>query len=556
MSKDIKTRTVFKDVKTIDKAKIASEHIHHATIKSKEQYEEHTSQKEHTPHDYAVNKTSEKVPRYTKNIVINARVNEKCYRNHKKEKNTIKALQKEYQNSVSPVMQQDKQIKNKAHKTQSVFTKNRIIKTRRINKKDIKTTDSKGIKQFIKAPKKDRKVSVKIPSQNKNVAKQYAIQSMKKSKESASAMKQVAMKSSNYAKKISKATTSALKKMIESAKEVYLFLSAIGSVACLFILVIALIGGIFMSRGNSSSGNAQLSQEVIAYTPLIQKYADEFEIPLYVNAIQAIMMQESGGKGNDPMQSSECAFNKKYPNTPNGITDPEYSIKVGIENFADCIKRAKCKDPFDIENLSLAWQGYNYGNGYIEWAVKNFGGYSQANAQVFSEEQAAKHGWSSYGDPEYVPHVMRYYQFAQLGTGNSQLVNIALTQLGNKGSIPYWSWWGYSSRVEWCAIFVSWCSEQCGMLQDGSMPKFENVTVGMNWFKERNQWLPRGTVPNEGMIIFFDWNNDNHCDHVGMVEKAENGIVYTVEGNSNDEVRRNTYSVNSNVIMGYGTIKK
>lgn len=556
MSKNIKTRTVLKDVKTIDKAKVASEHIHHATIKSKEQYEEHTSQKEHTPPDYAVNKTSEKVPRYTKNIVINARVNEKRYRNHRKEKNAIKTLQKEYQNNVSPILQQEHQIKAKTHKTQSVFTKNRTIKTRQANKKDIKTTDSKGIKQFIKAPKKDRKVSVRIPSQNKNAAKQYAIQSMKKSKESASAMKQFAMKSSNYAKKISKATTFALKKMFESAKEVYLFLSAIGSVACLLILVIALVGGIFMSRGNSSSGYAQLSQEVIAYTPLIQKYADEFEIPLYVNAIQAIMMQESGGKGNDPMQSSECAFNKKYPNVPNGITDPEYSIKVGIENFADCVKRAKCKDPFDIENLSLAWQGYNYGNGYIEWAVKNFGGYSQGNAQVFSEEQAAKHGWSSYGDPEYVPHVIRYYQFAQLGTGNSQLVNVALTQLGNKGGIPYWSWWGYSSRVEWCAIFVSWCSEQCGMLQDGSMPKFENVTVGMNWFKERNQWLPRGTVPSEGMIIFFDWNNDNHCNHVGMVEKAENGIVYTVEGNSNDEVRRNTYSVNSNVIMGYGTIKK
>lgn len=554
MSKDIKTRTVLKDVKTIDKAKVASEHIHYATIKSKEQYEEHTSQKEHTPHDYAVNKISEKVPRYTKNIVINARVNEKRYRHHRKEKNTIKTLQKEYQNNVSPILQQEHLIKT--HKKRSVFTKNSTIKTRQANKKDIKTTDSKGIKQFIKAPKKDRKVSIRIPSQNKNAAKQYAIQSMKKSKESASAMKQVAMKSSNYAKKISKATTSALKKMVESAKEVYLFLSAIGSVACLLILVIALVGGIFMSRGNSSSGYSQLSQEVIAYTPLIQKYADEFEIPLYVNAIQAIMMQESGGKGNDPMQSSECAFNKKYPNVPNGITDPEYSIKVGIENFADCVKRAKCKDPFDIENLSLAWQGYNYGNGYIEWAVKNFGGYSQGNAQVFSEEQAAKHGWSSYGDPEYVPHVMRYYQFAQLGTGNSQLVNIALTQLGNKGGIPYWSWWGYSSRVEWCAIFVSWCSEQCGMLQDGSMPKFQNVTVGMNWFKERNQWLPRGTVPNEGMIIFFDWNNDNHCDHVGMVEKAENGIVHTVEGNSNDEVKRNTYSVNSNVIMGYGTIKK
>ena len=157
MSKDIKTRTVFKDVKTIDKAKIASEHIHHATIKSKEQYEEHTSQKEHTPHDYAVNKTSEKVPRYTKNIVINARVNEKCYRNHKKEKNTIKALQKEYQNSVSPVMQQDKQIKNKAHKTQSVFTKNRIIKTRRINKKILRQQIAKELSNLSKHQKKIEK---------------------------------------------------------------------------------------------------------------------------------------------------------------------------------------------------------------------------------------------------------------------------------------------------------------------------------------------------------------------------------------------------------------
>ncbi|BBK22824.1 hypothetical protein Aargi30884_17270 [Amedibacterium intestinale] len=550
MSKDIKTRTVLKDVKTIDKAKVAAEHIHHATIKSKEQCEEDT------PHDYAVNKTSENVPRYTKNIVVNARVNEKRYRNHRKEKNAIKALKKDYQNDVSPMFQQDRPIKAKTYKRCSVFTNNRTMKTGRTNKKDIKTIDNKEIKHFIKAPKKDTKVSIKIPSQNKNAAKQYAIQSMKKSKESASAMKQIAMKSSNYAKKITKATTSAFKKMFESAKEVYLFISAIGSVACLLILVIALFGGIFMGGGSSSPGTAQLSQEVIAYTPLIQKYANEFEIPLYVNAIQAIMMQESGGKGNDPMQSSECAFNTKYPNKSNGITDPEYSIKVGIENFADCIKRAKCKDPFDIKNLSLAWQGYNYGNGYIEWAVKNFGGYSQGNAQVFSEEQAIKLGWSSYGDPEYVPHVMRYYQFAQLGTGNSQLVNVALTQLGNKGGILYWSWWGYSSRVEWCAIFISWCSEQCGMLQDGSIPKFENVTVGMNWFKERNQWLTQGSVPSEGMIIFFDWNNDHHCDHVGIVEKTVNDVVYTIEGNSNDEVRRNTYSVNSNVIMGYGTIKK
>lgn len=172
------------------------------------------------------------------------------------------------------------------------------------------------------------------------------------------------------------------------------------------------------------------------YTPLIQKYADEYDIPRYLNALQAIMMQESGGKGNDPMQASECAFNTKYPNTPNSITDPVYSIQVGVQNFADCLKQAKSNDPLDIPLLSLALQDYNYGNGYIEWALSNFGAYSQGNAKVFADEQARKHGWSSYGDPEYVPHVLRYYQFSALGTSNSKLVNIAASQIDNQGVLP------------------------------------------------------------------------------------------------------------------------
>lgn len=110
--------------------------------------------------------------------------------------------------------------------------------------------------------------------------------------------------------------------------------------------------------------------------------------------------------------------------------------------------------------------------------------------------------------------------------------------------------------MEWCAIFVSWCAEQCGMIQDGTIPKFENVTVGMNWFKEKNQWLPNDAVPSSRMIIFFDWNNDSTCDHVGIVEKIENGMVYTIEGNStNDECRQNSYPFDSIYILGYGTIK-
>lgn len=57
-----------------------------------------------------------------------------------------------------------------------------------------------------------------------------------------------------------------------------------------------------------------------------------------------------------------------------------------------------------------------------------------------------------------------------------------------------------------------------------------------------------------GDIIFFDWENDATSDHVGIVEKTENGKVYTVEGNSNNDMcRQKEYDINSSVICGYGT---
>lgn len=122
--------------------------------------------------------------------------------------------------------------------------------------------------------------------------------------------------------------------------------------------------------GNSQSSEA-LSAEVLAHTPAIQKYASEFGIPEYVPAIQAIMMQESGGRGTDPMQASECPYNTQYPNTPGAIQDADYSIKVGIQYYADCVREAGCQSPQDMDKLKLSWQGYNYGNGYISWALEN-----------------------------------------------------------------------------------------------------------------------------------------------------------------------------------------
>ena len=117
---------------------------------------------------------------------------------------------------------------------------------------------------------------------------------------------------------------------------------------------------------------------------------------------------------------------------------------------------------------------------------------------------------------------------------------------------PYWSWYGFEGRVEWCACFVSWCADQCGYIESGIIPKFAGCVDGANWFKGNGQWKDRSYEPSAGDIIFFDWEGDGETDHVGIVEKCENGVVYTVEGNSGDTCRQNQYTVGSSSIYGYG----
>ncbi len=143
-----------------------------------------------------------------------------------------------------------------------------------------------------------------------------------------------------------------------------------------------------------------------------------------------------------------------------------------------------------------------------------------------------------------------------LGGGSGDLVAVAQSQVGNAGGAPYWSWYGFSSRVEWCAIFVSWCADQCGLLDSGAMPRFSGVGTGVNWFQSRGQWLPGSATPEPGMLIFFKWYGSDSliADHVGIVERVENGRIYTIEGNSNDMVRRNSYPVGYGEIKGYGAL--
>ena len=157
-----------------------------------------------------------------------------------------------------------------------------------------------------------------------------------------------------------------------------------------------------LGSGGSRSGYVPVSEEVEAFTPMIQLYATEHGIPEYVEMIKAVMMQESGGQGTDPMQCSESGFNTRYPHAPNSITDPEYSIDVGVQSLAYVLGLAEAESPIDLERISLALQGYNYGSGYITWALANYGGYSELNAIEYSDMMVERMGWTGYGDKAYV----------------------------------------------------------------------------------------------------------------------------------------------------------
>ncbi len=360
------------------------------------------------------------------------------------------------------------------------------------------------------------------------------------------------------AKKAAETAAKLAKSAAEAAKALYAAIMAGGAASILVIVIVVLIGcgaAIFGSQDESTE-TLPLSAEVEAYEPVIRKYAKQYGIPDYVLLIQAVMMQESGGRGNDPMQASECGYNTQYPRTPGGITDPEYSISVGIQNLADCLQTAGAESPIDLDHIQLALQGYNFGSGYITWALQKYGEYSRANAVEFSMKMAEQMGWNSYGDKQYVPHVLRYYPIGKVfytPEAGDAIVDVALSQVGNVGGEPYWSWYGFTNHVEWCACFVSWCADQCGYLDSGAYPKFSGCVFGMQWFQQRGLWLDGSAEPVPGMLIFFDWaTQDGVPDHVGIVEKVENGVVYTVEGNSRDMCRQKQYALGSGVILGYG----
>ena len=585
---DIKTRDAVKGtIKTIDKAAVASERMKSAYAKTKDKAEQGYYADESSATEYAADRvscaservTEEGVHQFNKQGQKSIQTTQENIGKTKdkiadfKQKRAAKAAEQRMERNMSE--QHGLQIRHgtasrSAAPDMPQSGKSQLIKTRQQSRKTIKTTArnaEKAVKSTAKGSVKTAERGVKTAQATSKATIKTAEQTAKATKEAAKASAKAAQKAAQAAKATAKATAeatktavratiAAVKVIIAGTKALISALIAGGWVSVVIILIVVLLGCAVSLFGGGGGSNAYtpVSAEVEAYEPLIQKYAKQYGIPEYVELIKAVMMQESGGHGLDPMQAAEGSFNTRYPHEPNGIKDPEYSIQCGVQELKAALISAEVENPIDMEHIKLALQGYNFGNGYISWAKTNYGGYSYANAVEFSTMQAQRLGWESYGDTQYPAHVLRYYPYGRAFTsgGNQAIVEVALTQLGNEGGQPYWSWYGFDGRVEWCACFVSWCADQCGYLDSGIVPKFAGCVDGANWFKGNGQWQDRNYEPTAGTIIFFDWENDGETDHVGIVEKCENGVVYTVEGNSGDACRQNQYSVGSSSIYGYG----
>lgn len=585
---DIKTRDAVKGtIKTIDKAAVASERMKSAYAKTKDKAEQGYYADEGSVTEYAADRvsyaservTEEGVHQFNKQGQKSVQTTQENIGKAKdkiadfKQKRAAKAAEQKMERNMSE--QNGLQIRHgtasrSAAPDMPQSGKSKLIKTRQQSRKTIKTTarnTEKAVKSTAKGSVKTAERGVKTAQATSKATIKTAEQTAKATKEAAKASAKAAQKAAQAAKATAKATAeatktavratiAAVKAIIAGTKALISALIAGGWVSVVIILIVVLLGCAVSLFGGGGGSNAYtpVSAEVEAYEPLIQKYAKQYGIPEYVELIKAVMMQESGGRGLDPMQAAEGSFNTRYPHEPNGIQDPEYSIECGVQELKAALISAEVENPIDMEHIKLALQGYNFGNGYISWAKTNYGGYSYANAVEFSTMQAQRLGLEKYGDTQYPAHVLRYYPYGRAFTsgGNQAIVEVALTQLGNEGGQPYWSWYGFDGRVEWCACFVSWCADQCGYLDSGIVPKFAGCVDGANWFKGNGQWQDRNYEPTAGTIIFFDWENDGETDHVGIVEKCENGVVYTVEGNSGDACRQNQYSVGSSSIYGYG----
>lgn len=413
---------------------------------------------------------------------------------------------------------------------------------------------------------KTTKTAIKTTQQAAKAAQKTAQATVKASQKAAQAAKATVKATVAGVKAAVKATIAAVKAIIAATKALVAAIAAGGWVAVAVIVVICLIAlicgsvfGIFFSGEDSGTG--------MSMQTAVQEINADYDAKMEAekNSVAYDNMEISGGRAvwKDVLAVYAVKTNTDKDNPQEVATMDESKKQILSDIFWEMNSISSRSESHSETEITET----DDGNGNIvqtETTVTKTTLYITVS-HLTVDEMADLYGFDA-EQREYLAELLKDKNnslWAAVLYGirysDDQIVTVALSQVGNVGGEPYWSWYGFGSRVEWCACFVSWCADQCGYIDTGVVPKYAGCVNGVQWFKDRGQWIDGSAEPVPGMIIFFDWDNkgssgpqDGQSDHTGIVQKVENGIVYTVEGNSGDSCRVNQYSVGHYEILGYG----
>ena len=570
---DIKTRDVVKGtVKTLDRSAVATERMKSATVRTKDAAEQSVNGNEGSAQEYGANRiesvveiaTAEGVHQFNKQGKNGFRNAKKNAQKVKENYNKLKDLKKtnKPKKATEQVAKTAKNTTQQTAKTVKATGKGSVKTAQAAGKGTVKTAQN-----TVKTAKATGKVAVKTAETTVKTAKATAQATAKAAKAAAAAAK-AAVKATIAAIKIAvKAIVAAVKLAIAAVKAIAAAIAAGGWVAVVVIIVICLIAlivgscfGIFFSSEDTGSG--QTMQTVVQ--EINTDYQTQIETTK--NNIAYDVLEMSGSRAVWAEVLSVYAVKT--------TTDPDNGQEVAT---MDDSKKAILKDIFWQMN-AISSRTETKTETVITETDDGHGNIVQTETTVTrtylyitvthktADEMATQFGFNADQKKqlnELLSEDNKSLWAAVLygiSTSDTQIVSVALSQIGEVGGQPYWSWYGFGSRVEWCTCFVSWCANECGYIDTGVIPKYAGCVNGVQWFKDIGQWIDGSAEPVSGMIIFFDWDSpdgesgpqDGLSDHTGIVQKVENGIVYTVEGNSGDSVRQKQYSVGYYEILGYG----
>ena len=427
----------------------------------------------------------------------------------------------------------------------------KIVKTARFGRKTVQRT----AKQTIKTAERSSKKTVKTAQRTAKTVQQTfktAQATVKATQRAVQTARTTAKAAATTAKAAAKATVTAIKAAIAATQELIAAIAAGGWVVLVVVLVICMIGlhiaspfGIFFADGSSPDAVSPTA----AIVQINGEYADRLSALQAGGTYDRVEIQ-----GRPPSWADVFAvFAAKTAGAADGesvaVLNPDTVEKLRVV-FWDMTKitTAEAEIEHPAEGGTPAWT-----EKVLTITVTPRTPDDMRVFYVFTNQQNA-------ALDELLTAANREMWNSLLYGSSGEIVAVALSQVGNVGGQPYWSWYGFNSRVEWCACFVSWCANECGYIDAGVIPKFAGCVGGSNWFKARGQWQDGSYEPRPGDLIFFDWDDpggysgpqDDVPDHVGIVERVENGVVYTVEGNSGDSCRQRSYSVGYYEIWGYG----